>query len=142
MSTCFRISELRRESGMTQAQLAKTMALSTSTVGMWESGARKPPSSILPQLANVFGCAIDELYKHSATQAKATHEKAAPMVAKGGEPKMGADEKVKAFVARIMEECEQEGLTLAEVTAVAVLFDTTVSSRISDIKAETKFTFR
>lgn len=55
---------------------------------------------------------------------------------------MEKDEKVKAFVARIMEECEQEGLTLAEVTAVAVLFDTTVSSRISDIKAETKFTFR
>lgn len=53
---------------------------------------------------------------------------------------MGADEKVKAFVARIMEECEQEGFTLAEVTAIAVQFDTTVSSRICDIKAETKFT--
>lgn len=50
------------------------------------------------------------------------------------------DEKVKAFVDRIMEECEQEGFTLAEVTAIAVQFDTTVSSRICDIKAETKFT--
>ena len=50
------------------------------------------------------------------------------------------DEKVKAFVARIMEECEQEGFTLADVTAIAVLFNTTVSSRICDIKAETKFT--
>lgn len=67
-------------------------------------------------------------------------KKAAPMAAKGGESKMGADEKVKAFVARIMEECEQEGFTLAEVTAIAVQFDTTVSSRICDIKAETKFT--
>ena len=53
---------------------------------------------------------------------------------------MGADEKVKAFVAHIMEECEQEGFTLAEVTAIAVQFDTTVSSRICDIKAETKCT--
>ena len=50
------------------------------------------------------------------------------------------DEKVKAFVARIMEECEQEGFTLAEVTAIAVRFNTTASSRICDIKAETKFT--
>ena len=50
------------------------------------------------------------------------------------------DEKVKAFVAHIMYECEQEGFTLAEVTAITVQFDATVSSRICDIKAETKFT--
>ena len=50
------------------------------------------------------------------------------------------DEKVKAFVAHIMDECEQEGSTLAEGTAITVQFDATVSSRICDIKAETKFT--
>ena len=56
---------------------------------------------------------------------------------KGGEE---MDEKVKAFVAHIMDECEQEGFTLAYVTAITVQFDATVSSRICDIKAETKFT--
>lgn len=44
------------------------------------------------------------------------------------------DEKVKAFVAHIMDECEQEGFTLAEVTAITVQFDATVSSRICESK--------
>ncbi|MFQ8761840.1 helix-turn-helix domain-containing protein [Intestinimonas butyriciproducens] len=63
MSTIFRIRELRQERGMTQAQLAKGMGLrSPSAITMWETGDRNPPSSILPQLANVLACTIDELY--------------------------------------------------------------------------------
>lgn len=75
MSTYFRISELRKESGMTQVQLAKAMGLSTSTVGMWESRARKPSSSILPQLAGVLGCTIDELYVCGANQSNAKNNR-------------------------------------------------------------------
>ena len=63
LSTIFRIRELRQERGMTQAQLAKGMGLrSPSAITMWETGDRNPPSSILPQLANVLACTIDELY--------------------------------------------------------------------------------
>ncbi len=49
-------------------------------------------------------------------------------------------EKVKAFVARIMKECEQEGLSLAEVSMVSTLFDLEAKNRIGEIKAETMFT--
>ena len=69
MSTMFRIRELRQERGMTQSQLAKGMGLrSASAVTMWETGDRNPPSSILPQLAEILGCTIDELYAHKPTE--------------------------------------------------------------------------
>ena len=61
--TCFRIKELRQRRGITQAQLAAWLDLkSSSTVTMWETGDRKPSSSILPRLADALGCSIDELY--------------------------------------------------------------------------------
>ena len=63
MSTCFRIRELRQKRGITQAQLAAGLDLkSSSTITMWERGDRRPPSVILPKLANALGCTIDELY--------------------------------------------------------------------------------
>lgn len=63
MSTCFRIRELRQKAGMTQSQLAFRLDLkSASTVTMWENGSRKPPSTILPLLADVLHCTVDELY--------------------------------------------------------------------------------
>ena len=63
MCTCFRIKELRQQRGITQAQLAEELGLrSSSTVTMWENGDRKPPSSILPRLADALGCSIDELF--------------------------------------------------------------------------------
>lgn len=64
MSTCFRIRELRRAAGMTQAELASRLELkSPSTVTMWESGARKPKSVVLPALAAALGCEVKELYR-------------------------------------------------------------------------------
>lgn len=63
MNTIFRIRELRQMRGITQSQLAKEMGLrSTSTVTMWESGDRNPTSEILPRLAHVLGCTVDDLY--------------------------------------------------------------------------------
>lgn len=63
MSACFRIRELRKKNGITQAQLAASMGLkSSSAITMWENGNRNPSSSILPRLADVLGCSIDELY--------------------------------------------------------------------------------
>ncbi len=48
---------------MTQAQLAANLGLkSPSAVAMWEKGDRKPPSTMLPRLASILHCTIDELY--------------------------------------------------------------------------------
>ena len=63
MSAVFRIRELRQNAGITQAQLAEKMNLkSASAIAMWESGDRSPASDVLPKLAEVLGCTIDELY--------------------------------------------------------------------------------
>lgn len=63
MNTIFRIRELRQMKGMTQAQLAKALELkSPSTVTMWESGDRNPTSEILPRLAEMLGCTVNDLY--------------------------------------------------------------------------------
>lgn len=66
MNSCFRIRELRQNAGMTQIELAFKLGLkSPSTVTMWENGDRKPISTMLPRIADVLSCTVDDLYaKH------------------------------------------------------------------------------
>lgn len=64
MNTRFRIKELRQSAGLTQAQLAFRLDMkSQSAISMWESGDRKPPSTILPQLAHALGVTVNDLYQ-------------------------------------------------------------------------------
>lgn len=66
IDSIFRIRELRQAANMTQKELAEQMGYKVdSIVSMWESGERKPPSNLLPQLANVLGCTVDELFTKS-----------------------------------------------------------------------------
>lgn len=63
MQSVFRIRELRQAAHMTQKELAEQMGYKfDSIVSMWESGDRKPPSNLLPQLAKALGCTVDELF--------------------------------------------------------------------------------
>ncbi len=48
-------------------------------------------------------------------------------------------EKAKAFVERILAECEQESLTITDVIAVTVLFNSAVNNRIDALNSENKF---
>ena len=56
-----RISELRRAKGMGQAQLARSLNVSASTVGMYEQGRRIPSIDILIQLSRIFDVSLDYL---------------------------------------------------------------------------------
>lgn len=68
LDTCFRIRELRQAAGLTQAELAFHLNLkSPSTVTMWETGDRKPPSTLLPRLAHALGVSVDDLYQKIET---------------------------------------------------------------------------
>jgi len=59
----FRIADLRKKAGVSQAELAQRMGYrSSATIAMWETGDRKPPSDVLPSLAKELGCAIQDLY--------------------------------------------------------------------------------
>ncbi|MBQ2729467.1 MAG: helix-turn-helix transcriptional regulator [Clostridia bacterium] len=55
------ISELRRESGLTQLQLAEKLNYSDKAVSKWESGASIPDVSVLLEIANLFGVTVDYL---------------------------------------------------------------------------------
>jgi len=65
-----RIAELRKDSGITQVQLAKTMGVSQQTVASWEVGRRGVPVSVLPALARTLGVSVETLIGEKTQPAK------------------------------------------------------------------------
>ena len=56
-----RIAALRKAAGMSQVQLAQTLKISASAVGMYEQGRREPSVELLIAMAGIFGVSIDFL---------------------------------------------------------------------------------
>jgi len=56
-----RIADLRKEAGMTQAQLADVLKISQQMVGAYEIGSRKIPASMLPSIAKLFAVPLEQL---------------------------------------------------------------------------------
>lgn len=57
------IKAKRLGKGLSQKELAEKVGVGQSTVSMWESGSNLPETRILPTLAQVLGCTIDELFR-------------------------------------------------------------------------------
>ena len=55
------ISQKRKEHNMTQMQLADALGISFQAVSIWERGNSMPDISTPPELAELFGCSIEEL---------------------------------------------------------------------------------
>lgn len=55
------IAALRKEKGMTQAELAGQMGVTDKAVSKWERDLSCPDVSSLPLLAEVLGVSLDEL---------------------------------------------------------------------------------
>lgn len=55
--------ELRKEKGMTQANLAERLGVTNKAVSKWETGEALPETSLLVPIAEVFGVTVDELLK-------------------------------------------------------------------------------
>lgn len=56
------IRVLREKMGLSQQQVAEAVHVSQQAVARWESGLAKPRADLLPQLASLFNCTIDELF--------------------------------------------------------------------------------
>lgn len=56
-----RIKELRKEKQITQAELAKALNISPSTIGMYEQGRREPDYKTLERIADFFRVSTDFL---------------------------------------------------------------------------------
>ena len=56
-----RIYEMRKNAGLTQADLAKALGVTDVAVSKWESGKQSPSSKTLSKLADFFGVSVDEV---------------------------------------------------------------------------------
>lgn len=61
-----RIAQLRKQANMTQVELADKMNVSYQAASNWERGISMPDISKLPDLAEIFGCSIDDLLNSEA----------------------------------------------------------------------------
>ena len=55
------LKELRKEKGITQAQLAETLNVSARTVSRWETGSNMPDISILVDIADYYDISIPDI---------------------------------------------------------------------------------
>lgn len=53
---------MRRRAGITVAQLAERLSVTRATIYFWEQGRYLPNAGLLPELAEILGCSIDDLF--------------------------------------------------------------------------------
>ena len=56
-----RIAALRRDAGLSQAELAGRLQISASAMGMYEQGRREPSARMLVAMARILGVSTDYL---------------------------------------------------------------------------------
>lgn len=59
------ITEYRKLLGLTQEQLAQKLGVTNQAVSKWEAGQSCPDIALLPQLADLFGITMDELFSRN-----------------------------------------------------------------------------
>lgn len=65
------IRKLRENRQLKQDELAKEMLVNKTTVCKWETGKSQPRADMLPKLARVLGCSIDDLFGDQDDETKA-----------------------------------------------------------------------
>ena len=63
-----KIRQLRYKVSLTQEQLSDRLGVSAQAVSKWETSAAMPDISLLPEIAEVFGVSIDELFDLTTDQ--------------------------------------------------------------------------
>ena len=63
-----RIKELRIKHSLTQEGLADMLGISSQSVSKWENGVTMPDITLLPELSQILGVTIDELFNLSIPQ--------------------------------------------------------------------------
>jgi transcriptional regulator with XRE-family HTH domain len=63
----------RLVAGLTQKQAADALGVDQSAVSLWDRGITRPRAALLPKVAKLYGCTVDELLapdEHSITQSE------------------------------------------------------------------------
>lgn len=56
------LKAMRRRAGYTVVQLAERLSVTRATIYFWEQGRYLPNAGLLPELAEILGCTIDDLF--------------------------------------------------------------------------------
>jgi DNA-binding XRE family transcriptional regulator len=64
------IRTLREREKLSQLKVASTLGISPQAVSKWERGESSPQWELVPQLAVLLRCTIDELYGYSLPEAR------------------------------------------------------------------------
>lgn len=57
------LQEFRKKRGLTQEELAKKLGVTFQAVSKWENAKAAPDIFLLPTMAGIFGCTIDQLFQ-------------------------------------------------------------------------------
>ena len=63
------IQEIRAQRKYTQEILARKLGVERSTIAKWETGVSNPRADMLPKLAGLLGCTVDELLREDENSA-------------------------------------------------------------------------
>lgn len=70
-----KLYDLRKQSGYTQDYVAEKLGVSAQAVSKWENDIACPDIMTLPNIANLYGITIDELFKNDDVQSNVKFEK-------------------------------------------------------------------
>lgn len=70
------LTVLRKERGLTQAQLGEQLGVTNKTVSRWETGTYLPPVEMLQQLSELYGITINEILSAQRLEERQFREKA------------------------------------------------------------------
>lgn len=70
--------ELRKEQGMTQAELAQKLNVTNKAVSKWETGEAMPETALLLPIARIFGVTVDELLAGGRAEQEEQAERGEP----------------------------------------------------------------
>jgi transcriptional regulator with XRE-family HTH domain len=97
------VAELRKEQGMTQAELARALGVSQQTVFAYELGERRVSVLILAKLAKVFGVSVEELMGMSKIPRPSGNRRLSPAGQRHAERFQQLSKTEQRFVKKIMD---------------------------------------
>lgn len=78
------LTEARRQSGLSQKEVAEVLDVSRQAVSRWETGAAAPSTENLVELARLYGVALDALVNGPAPAAGRRRRRSAPAESSSG----------------------------------------------------------
>jgi transcriptional regulator with XRE-family HTH domain len=88
------IAERRKQCGYTQMQLAEKLNITDRAVSKWETGRSMPDSSIMPELCELLGITLNDLFNREVVVMEDYKKKSEELIIEMTRQKEAADKKL------------------------------------------------